>query len=70
MKTSTQVIRVSAVRAREGAASLSSWLDSIQVRPLTGAASAAKSADDDAPGARDGGAATAELSDALIVKFL
>jgi hypothetical protein len=61
MKTSTPVIRVSAVRAREGAPSLSSWLDSVQVRPLATLQPAA--ADDDRATAEcERTAAAAEMS--------
>jgi hypothetical protein len=41
MKTSAPVIRVSADRVRDSASSLSSWLDSVQVRPLAESESSA-----------------------------
>jgi hypothetical protein len=70
MKTSSQVIRVSAVRARDSVPSLSGWLDTVQVRPLNAAAGVAPAADDEAPCAGDGGAAAAELSNFVTFRIL
>lgn len=62
MKTSAQVIRVSAARAREGAPSLTSWLDAVQVRPLAGSVSAVLALEPDAPADREPAAGGAERS--------
>jgi hypothetical protein len=71
MKKSPQVIRVSALRAREGAPSLSSWLDAVQVRacnnPVDGGPAPAAAEPRLPP---PGGAGTAGLSDFVSFKIL
>jgi hypothetical protein len=70
MKTTSQIIRVSAARSRDSAPSGSSWLDAVQIRTAFGESRPGNQTEDEVPMAHQGAAATAELSDPIIIKFL
>ena len=69
MKTSAQVIRVSAAPSRDRVPSLSSWLDSVQVRPHGGKAFSGRRAEEEDVAVNDA-APAAELSDFVTFKIL